>query len=570
MYSLLVFNDILKNVESIKKFQLFFLIIISIISSTFEIISIASLIPFVELMFNNESFVNSKYYEFIENLIPIGNYDLKLTILFLFIGLTLLSTVFRIFVYWFSHLLANSISKEIISNVYSNIIYQNYDYFISINKSKFTSILDKINNTQAYITNVITIIINLCLLLGLIVFILNIGDYEIFFIFLIIGTIFFIFSFFLKNFFLNLGKDLNNFISQRYFVISETFKNIKQLIIYNSQNIFVKNFKKINLKYYNNILKNHLVNSLPPNIIVFLIVTTFAIAAYYFSTKSSDFIGKIPLFAALIYSLQKVTGYYSIIFNSYNKLKYLSNSSLEILSYLKLQKFTINKKTNINFLNQIEIKDGFFSYEPNKDILKNVNLKIKKGSKIFISGNSGEGKSTLIDIICGFLKLNSGYLSVDNLRITENNLSAWFNKISYTQQISTFVDGTILENIIFSEDLSKYDVKKLDKILEICEIKQAFNSKNIFDIKIGEDGLKISGGQKQRISLARSLYKNKDLIVLDESTNSLDEESEKRIMTNIFENYNHNTILITSHRNKLKNFFDEEINVKNGIIKKLN
>ena len=225
MYSLLVFNDILKNVESIKKFQLFFLIIISIISSTFEIISIASLIPFVELMFNNESFVYSKYYEFIENLIPIGNYDLKLTILFLFIGLTLLSTVFRIFVYWFSHLLANSISKEIISNVYSNIIYQNYDYFISINKSKFTSILDKINNTQAYITNVITIIINLCLLLGLIVFILNIGDYEIFFIFLIIGTIFFIFSFFLKNFFLNLGKDLNTFISQRYFVISETFKN---------------------------------------------------------------------------------------------------------------------------------------------------------------------------------------------------------------------------------------------------------------------------------------------------------------------------------------------------------
>ena len=569
MNALLVFNDILKNVKGVKKLQFIFLIIISLLSSTFEIISIASLIPFVELIFNINNFSSSSYYKLIENLFPISNYNLKFVILIIFICLTLFSTVFRIFVYWFSHSLANSISKEIISNVYSNLIYQKYDYFISINKSKFSGILDKINNTQSYIINVITIIINFCLLSGLVLFVFNIGNSNIFFVFFIVGIIFFIFSYFLKNFFINLGKDFNVFISQRFFIINETFKNIKQIIIYNSQNIFIKNFKKINLNYYDNILKNHLVNSLPPNIIIFLIIITIALTSYYFSTQSSNFIGTIPLFAALIYSLQKITNYFSMIFNSYNKLKYLSNSSLEILSYLKLQKFNINNQTNLNFLNQIEIKNGFFRYENGQDILKNINLKIKKSSKIFISGNSGEGKSTLIDIICGLLNLNSGYLSVDNTKITENNLSAWFNKISYTQQTSTFIDGTILENIIFNEDISKYNEKKLNEIIEICEIEKAFNTKRIIDIKVGEDGLKISGGQKQRIALARSLYKNKDLIILDESTNSLDEESEKRIMTNIFENYKKNTILTTSHRSNLKSFFDEEIIVKNGTIEKV-
>ena len=569
MSSLTVFNQILKNAKGIKKLQFIFLIILSIFSSTLEVISIASLIPFVELIININNFSSSSYYRLIENLFPISNYNLKFVILIIFICLALFSTVFRIFVYWFSHSLSNSISKEIIFNVYSNLIYQNYDYFISINKSKFSGILDKINNTQSYITNVMTIIINFCLLLGLVVFVFNIGNSIIFFVFFIVGIIFFIFSYFLKNFFINLGKDFNVFISQRFFIINETFKNIKQIIIYNSQNIFIKNFKKINLNYYDNILKNHLVNSLPPNIIFFLLITTIALTSYYFSTRSSNFIGTIPLFAALIYSLQKITNYCSMIFNSYNKLKYLSNSSLEILSYLKLQKFNIDNQTNLNFLNQIEIKNGFFKYENGQDILKNINLKIKKSSKIFISGNSGEGKSTLIDIICGLLNLNSGYLSVDNTKITENNLSAWFNKISYTQQTSTFIDGTILENIIFNEDISKYNEKKLNEIIEICEIEKAFNTKRIIDIKVGEDGLKISGGQKQRIALARSLYKNKDLIILDESTNSLDEESEKRIMTNIFENYKKNTILTISHRNNIKNFFDEEIIVKNGTIEKV-
>jgi ABC-type transport system involved in cytochrome bd biosynthesis fused ATPase/permease subunit len=210
-------------------------------------------------------------------------------------------------------------------------------------------------------------------------------------------------------------------------------------------------------------------------------------------------------------------------------------------------------------IDSLSIKNLNFSYS--KPIIRNFNIEIKKGDTIFLYGESGTGKSTLLDIICGLIQPNIGDIYINNShKITEYNSDILLKKISYVSQFPDVLEQSIYQNITLNFDgINKKD-EKFDKIVSIVSVDEILKSKNsTCDTLLEEKGYNLSGGEKQRINIARSLYKDFDLLIMDEATNSLDLETEKKILKSII-NFAKNKILIfSSHNIELKKYFNKSI-----------
>jgi ABC-type bacteriocin/lantibiotic exporter with double-glycine peptidase domain len=181
-----------------------------------------------------------------------------------------------------------------------------------------------------------------------------------------------------------------------------------------------------------------------------------------------------------------------------------------------------------------------------------------------IIGQSGAGKSTLVDIVLGLLKPTSGEVLVDGINI-EKNIDSWQIKLGYVPQTMYMIDESILKNIALGVPQEKIDYNKITEVIEAADIKYFIqNLPNGLNTNVGEKGVKLSGGQRQRIGIARALYTNPNVLILDEFTSSLDIETEKKIMESINNMKKKITIIIISHRHSVLEGCNKIIRIQNG------
>ena len=231
---------------------------------------------------------------------------------------------------------------------------------------------------------------------------------------------------------------------------------------------------------------------------------------------------------------------------------------------------SLEKVSEIKFLKQVKLNNIFFKYNFEKNgrndqfVLNNLNFMLNKGEIIGISGDSGSGKSTLLDILTGLLKPIKGSIDVDEISIQKDEqLLSWQNNISYVHQNSAFFNDTIKNNITLFQ--GKFDQKYYEKIIDCVCLKEFINNlANKDDSELGEKAINISGGEKQRIALARAIYMNKDILILDEATNALDEEMEKKVINNILNLIKNKNVIIVSHNSKILNNCDKIYEINNG------
>ena len=223
---------------------------------------------------------------------------------------------------------------------------------------------------------------------------------------------------------------------------------------------------------------------------------------------------------------------------------------MEYYNLNKKNKFIENQnfEETTDFQNNIDLKNISFGYRKDKYIIKNLNLKIYKNKILGISGESGSGKSTIVNLLTGLIKPSEGNITIDEKKITNPiQLRIYQNLFSVSSQDTYLIDGTIKDNIIFgsSENIS---LQKLNFAIKFARLESMIKELHDgIDTYIGSSIKQLSSGQKQRISIARSIYNDRKILIFDEATNALDQENEKLIFKNLDNLRSQKTIIIISH-----------------------
>ena len=260
------------------------------------------------------------------------------------------------------------------------------------------------------------------------------------------------------------------------------------------------------------------------------------------------------LFSSLFYLM---IGFLNNIMESISMYKTYQTSIDRVLDLIEIKKESFDS-SRLKRLNNIEIKNLSFSYDQ-EEILKDINMKIERCDKIFISGKSGIGKSTIIKLLLKYYEANEGKILFDNININYLDLSYIRRNITYLSQNDTLFTDTIYNNLA----LVNSNKGKITKAMKTCLIEDMFKEKDITEnFFLEENGINLSGGQRKKILIARSLLKAHSIIVFDESFNEIDADEERVILNNIFNNYKDLTIILISHRKNNKDLFNKWYELK--------
>ncbi len=566
---------LLSSNKSNKIYILFFLLILILI---FEMIGIgfipiyAILITSPETIFNKiPTNLNFNFFELLneKNLILYGSIILFLTFV--------IKNIFLGILIYVEGNLMKSLRLSTSKKLFNHYMYSNYLFYINSNPATIIRTLNHdVGLAYKYISSFLLLLREFLLVFIVLILLLSINILVYSSTFIIFSLMTALFYFFLKNKLVDKGKALQSEHSKNIKIIGQSFSSIKEIKVSQKENFFTNLFyQSVNLieKLY---FFSYLVSKYPRlllEILAVLMITSFAFIMYFFDNEGQ----LIPLLALLAAACIRFIPALNSIIGSMNSLKFYSPSFDLIYEQLKIilsDKNVTNKmaknfnKDKINFDVDIELKDVSFGYpNSNKLALENVNLTIKKGEIIAIIGNSGSGKTTLINLILGFISPNKGEVKVDNKNIN-NNLENWQSKLGYVPQDVYLMDETLIENIAFGVPIDKVNHNLINEVVKKSRLEDFINNlPDKLETNVGNVGSKISGGQRQRIGIARSLYTEPEILILDEATNSLDIENENKIIDEIFENKSDKTVIIISHRHNNLHRFDKIYKIENGRIR---
>jgi len=283
----------------------------------------------------------------------------------------------------------------------------------------------------------------------------------------------------------------------------------------------------------------------------------------YIYTQGTSIKPLIPVFALFALALYRLLPSLNRVILSYHQIISAFESLRVVHNELHLPKEELGNE-NVKFEKEIRVENINFCYEEKIPVLNNVSLNIQKGERVAFIGESGQGKSTLIDLIIGLIIPTSGQLCIDSIPLTKNNLRSWRKKIGYIPQTVYLFDASVADNVVFGRE---YDETLLCKVLQQANILEYLETKQGIHTMVGDAGAMLSGGQRQRIAIARALYGNPEVLVLDEATSGLDVETEGKILTELKQLNLDTTIITITHRRESIGKNQTVYEVKQGEIK---
>lgn len=563
------------------RIKLIYTQILMLISSTFEILSIFSIGPLIQILndpniiYNNEEFI-AKIYNYFD-FASFENFLIFFVIsVFCFL---LFSTSILILTIYILSLFSQSLGNILRSSLFKFYISQNWLYHSRSNSSEYA---EKAFQEAGRVTNNIILpilVTNSKLLTGaLIIVSLTIYNPIISLIcFLLFGLIYGIVFQLVKYRITDYGIKTTSLMKNLYRIMSESFIGIKEAIIYGNQKKYYGEFHKSGNKLANVMGKVQFLASAPKyalEFIAFTIILFFILFLIYFN--QTNFNENLPTLAIFVFAGYKLLPIFQAIYLGLVQIKNNIPAYDAIENELfESKNFSINKDNKngdiIKLKNQelLSLKNVSFSYtESTKQTIRDINIDIKKNSLNFIIGPSGSGKSTILDLILGLIYPAKGSIFIGNNQLTNETAKLWHKNIGYVGQNIFLLDDTIKNNISFADEDNEIDEERLKKALKLSDVENfLYSLPDGVDTFVGERGLKLSGGQRQRVAIARALYLEKDFLIFDEATASLDGISEKFIIDQLRNLAKTNTVVMVTHNVKLSKNADKIYLLENGFVK---
>jgi ATP-binding cassette, subfamily B, bacterial PglK len=489
---------------------------------------------------------------------PNTNYYLLLLLLLFFVFKTFYLTYLNYKQNKFLALVTSSAGN----NLYKSYLDSDYEFHLKTNSANHVKNLQiEMTHFYTYLLALITLVIESSLAVAVIIPLILIRPLPTIILAAIFSILAYLFFQYSNKHLLYWGKQRAEIDSKLTKQSLETFGIIKEINVYQKTELFESNFFRMNIKKglvysrYNTLsqISRHFLE-----LITIIGLVGFIVIMLLDGSNQIEIFSTLGIFVAGIFRL--LPSINRIISSSQN-LKYYKNSISTIYKIISQpkSKFFKPKIDKIIFNKQIEIDCLSFSYDE-KLIFSCFSATIKKGKIYGLKGESGKGKSTLVNILMGLLHPHKGNIKVDGISITDN-LQSWKSMIGYVPQNFYISDNSIAENIALGYPLNEIDLNRVTDSLKSAQIFDYIDSVGGVMKSFGEMGKELSGGQMQRISLARALYNNPKLLILDEATSALDKDTELRIMNTVLNFKGDKTVIIISHSDQILSLCDNIINI---------
>tara|TARA_B110000027_G_scaffold48106_1_gene52721 strand:+ start:1125 stop:2852 length:1728 start_codon:yes stop_codon:yes gene_type:complete len=548
-------NKIINLLDYNLKLKFLSLIFFMFIASFLELVGLG----FVILILNSFLGLDNSFLEIIDNYTNYFfkiNFQFEQVIFFIFILFTF-KLLILIFVAWIQSGFLAQFREQISNKLYHNFLNRNVRNLLKKNSAEYIrNFTEEIQASTVFINSVMRIILDSILILTFLVFLMYFDPIITAIVYIFFSLLGIIYYSLVKNKLTNWALlSLENKKNKIQF-ISESFSAIKSIKILSRENFFLNSFKKQIQSISRIQFKVAFLAELPRNFFEYILFVSILSLFYYLiqnQYSNENIIQLLSIYTLTAFRLvpimNRFLGHMQRFKHTYPSInKLIIENEQKIIS----KKNKINK---INFYKNIILYVKKFSHSNNKNvILKNINIDIKKSSQIGIIGDSGSGKSTIIDILCGFQKNKYSKLTIDGTEIFKSgNLDSWQNSLGYVPQNIVILNQSLRDNILFGADKNIFNDKILRNLLKKIDLEKfILKSKDGLSQILRQDGQNISGGEKQRIGIARALINDPELIILDEATSGLDYETENNILKTIKKL--RKTSIIVSHRlNALKN-----------------
>jgi ABC-type bacteriocin/lantibiotic exporter with double-glycine peptidase domain len=548
------------------KKKIYILTLLIGVGSILELASLGILAPVISYFLDEKVF----YPEIFKNIDKEYYIYILLSAIFL---IFILKTIFFLYLNYFKNNFLAYVASDLSKKLFSFYIRRDYYFHLKNSSPKLiANIEESISIVNGSLTSFINLFIDFFVAILIIIFLFNINFIITSILLFLLLAISIPYIFVFKNYVKKLGEKKLSLRALKIKFLQESFSGIREIKLFNNYDYAINGFKNANSGILNIFSKDMLLQSVPKLIFELFIVILFLILIIFFLYLKYDYLHVAYLLGIFLISSIRILPIVNRVLISLHTLRIGRKALNTIFNELKLCE-NIQKNThasvdlpqgNIFFEKEIRFENVDFEYQENSGlILDNITITIPKGKTIAISGTSGSGKSTFLDIFCGLLKPTRGKIFIDNSNLFLNEKS-WQSKISYVSQNIFLNEGTILENITFSQMKDSIDKTLLNKVLAIAELNDFID--NLPDgilTYIGEKGVKLSGGQKQRIGIARAIYKNTDILILDEATNALDIRKEQKIIFSLKEHCIGKTLIFVSHRKETLQYCDIVFNLEN-------
>ena len=574
-----IIKKILFLLDARERKQALLLLLMTIIMALLDMLGVVSIVPFMAVITNPDIIETNNYLNkifLISNKFGVENEDQFLFALgvsvFLFLVISLSFKALTSYVQLrFIQMKRYTIGKRVLET----FLRQPYSWFLNRHSADLgKSILSEVSIIVGKGLRPLFELVSRLLIVAVLIIILMLVDIEITLIVaFIFGGSYGLFFYLTKNYLYRIGKERFKNNTLLFTSINEAFGAVKEIKIGGLEKAYIERFSDPAKVVARKEAYAGILAQLPR---YFLEVLTFGgviLMILYLMVEKGSFNNAIPLISLFVFAGYRLLPSLQSIYSSFNQITFASTAVNSLYDELNsLTKLDIKKDTNKILLNKsIALRRVYYNY-PNssKTALKNINFNISARTTVGLMGATGSGKTTTIDIIIGLLEAQKGTLEVDGKIITKNNSRNWQSSIGYVSQHIYLVDDSVAANIALGTKLNDINYEAVEKSSKTANLHEFVINElpNQYQTKVGDRGIRLSGGQRQRIGIARALYHNPSVIVFDEATSSLDNNTEKLVMNAIEKISQNKTIILIAHRlSTLKNC-DKIFLMEKGEIKK--
>tara|TARA_B100000787_G_C16193773_1_gene299260 strand:- start:1680 stop:3458 length:1779 start_codon:yes stop_codon:yes gene_type:complete len=581
----LKFKSITSLLERHEKIKLLYVFIIYIISVFLDIIGIGLIIPLLTLILSGE-FSQSFSQYLPSDITSLSPNNLILVVLLFFFLFYIFKSIFSTFALWYERSFIYEVQQNLSVKLLNKYMIEDYQYFLRRNYA------DLVRNitveaglfVSGVIHGFVAVVSEVLIVIGISALLIIVDPISSLTIIGVITSIVTTYLLVFKKKLRSLGFKKQNLESSILDQLNKSFLLFREMRIFSRQKSTVENFEGT-VKEKNKIsLFEDLLNGLPKiyfELLFVILVNSVLIYLIYSGAEIKDIIPILGLYAAAFFrifpSFNRLIGAinglihnlaaFDLIKQDLDLLRIEKKLPLSISNYSNFQNFLTNEEKPQN----LELKNISFSYKMNDkkiNILEDLNLIMKSGEITGLIGESGSGKSTIANIINGFIEIDKGEFKINNN--SEYNKNMLSHLVGYLPQTTNLINDTLLNNICFYNNKeSEFNHKKIDEIISTLEMKNMIDSlPQGLNSQIHEQGQIFSGGQRQKIALARMLYRDAPILVFDESTSSLDINSEKKLLELINIIKKDRIILFITHNRNLTYSFDRTYLLENRKILK--